>query len=108
MNSVATMNYSSIKKVETLRDVPAAFHPNQILNPSSEFYVERDDLQLKMLFKRLVNAQANMHAFLCGHRGSGKTTELLRICRDQSINEKYVIDHRVMKGIPISSQAPGL
>lgn len=89
MNPVVTMNYSPIKKVESLKDVPAAFHPNQILNPDSEFYVERDDLQLKLLFKRLVNAPSNMHAFLCGHRGSGKTTELLRICRNREINEKY-------------------
>jgi len=31
-----------------------------------------------------------LHAFLCGHRGSGKSTELKRLCLDKEIQDKYL------------------
>jgi hypothetical protein len=54
----------------------------------ANFYIPRDEDGLRQLTKKLLRKR-RFHGFLCGHVGSGKTTELLRLTRDEKINAFY-------------------
>lgn len=65
------------------------FDPLLLVNPESPQYIQRKDRELQRLFFDLKHSTKVVHAFLCGHRGSGKTTELSRLCLNKDIIEKY-------------------
>lgn len=67
------------------------FDPIMAVDPSSEFYVPRSDIRLQQLTHQLKRSPTKIHAFLCGHRGSGKTTELRRLSSLEEIKEKFLI-----------------
>lgn len=78
------------RAAESLEDFEAAFDPILAVDPESRFYVPRHDYKLQRLAARLKsNRTTSFHAFLCGHRGSGKTTELRRLCQDRELTERY-------------------
>lgn len=80
---------ADLKPAKNLEEVWVIFDPTLTLDPRTEYYVKRTDPELQKLFFDLKNSNNHVHAFLCGHRGSGKTTELNRLCLDQEINDKY-------------------
>lgn len=82
--------FSTITPAATMLEVWEVFEPTLVLNPNSEFYIPRTDPKLQKLTFDLKQSKADLHAFLCGHRGSGKTTELNRLCLDQEIQDKYL------------------
>lgn len=65
------------------------FDPTKTLDPRTGYYIRRTDPELQKLFFDLKKTDSQVKAFLCGHRGSGKTTELNRLCLDADINDKY-------------------
>lgn len=66
------------------------FDPTLEIDPDSPLYVPRNDHQLRRLSLDLQRCSGSHHAFLCGHRGSGKTTELKRLRRESAILERYL------------------
>lgn len=86
---VEQSKYTNITPAKTLQDVWQNFDPTLIIDPDSEQYIPRIDSALQKLSFTLINSKHNIHAFLCGHRGSGKTTELNRLCMDEKIKIKY-------------------
>lgn len=81
--------FSEITPAETLKDIRKNFDPTSSVDPNSPFYIKRDETKLQELLYNLKTTTGDMHSFLSGHRGSGKTTELLRICLDEDIRKKY-------------------
>jgi len=79
-----------LKPATNLDEVWEIFDPNLEIDPSSHFYVPREDHHLQRLTFDLKKAQRPLHAFLCGHSGSGKTTELKRLRSDPELLERYV------------------
>lgn len=88
-NSFSSFQYTDLTPATTLREVRRNFDPQTVVDPNSEFYIKRTDPGLKMLAFQLADAIGITHAFLCGHGGSGKTTELNRLCNDPEILERY-------------------
>ncbi|MDM8524379.1 hypothetical protein QUF80_13510 [Desulfococcaceae bacterium HSG8] len=81
--------FSDLSPAKTLEEVYKVFNPNLPISPDSEYYLPRTAPGIKMLAFHLKMADDYLHMFLCGHRGSGKTTEFKRICMDPEISEKY-------------------
>jgi hypothetical protein len=81
--------FPTITPAGTLLEVWKVFEPTLVVDPKSEFYIPRTDPKLRKLTFDLKQSEADLHAFLCGHRGSGKTTELNRLCLDQGLQDKY-------------------
>lgn len=79
---------SSLAPARTLDEVWSVFDPTLAVNPNSHLYVPRTDPQLQKLRFDLLHAPEYLHGFLCGHRGSGKTTELRRLCQDPEIQQR--------------------
>ncbi|PCI25555.1 MAG: hypothetical protein COB67_10655 [SAR324 cluster bacterium] len=92
MNDRSTLDfqYTDLTPVKSLEEAWVSFNPNNVVDPRSEFYIPRTDPALSKLTFRLRRTQGVTHAFLCGHRGSGKTTELNRLCSDPEILKKYI------------------
>lgn len=78
------------RKAQTLEEVWANFDPTLAVDPATQFYIARQDDRLHSLRFELMRARGDFHAFLCGHRGSGKTTELKRLAADEEIGEKFL------------------
>lgn len=74
----------------SLQDIYRLFDPDLAVDPASDFYIPRSDPELQKLGRELQRRQEPMHAFLCGHRGSGKTTELHRLRLDEQIQRRYL------------------
>lgn len=85
----ADFEFQTIVPASNLNEVMEVFEPTLVINPASEFYIPRTDPRLQKLTFDLKQSKGDLHAFLCGHRGSGKTTELNRLCHDQEIRDKY-------------------
>lgn len=81
--------FSSITPATDLESMWTNFDPLLLVDPGSPQYVPRKDAALKKLVFELQHANNPVHGFLCGHRGSGKTTELSRICMDPAIQVKF-------------------
>ncbi len=81
--------FTDITPANTLEEVWKNFDPTLVLDPESEQYVPRTERGLQKLAFKLKHATNPVHAFLCGHRGSGKTTELNRLCMDDAIQAKF-------------------
>ncbi len=81
--------FATITPATTMLEVWQVFEPTLVVDPTSEFYIPRTDPKLQKLTFDLKH-KANLHAFLCGHRGSGKTTELNRLCLDREIRDTYL------------------
>lgn len=75
---------------KSLQEIWAIFDPTLAVDPRSKLYIPRTDPELQKLCFELKQTQDYMHAFLCGHRGSGKTTELHRLRLDEHIQQKYL------------------
>ena len=88
-SSCGDLSFSVITPATTLQELLEVFDPTLVVNPVSEFYVPRTDPKLQKLNFVLKQSKVDLHAFLCGHRGSGKTTELNRLCLDKDIEKKY-------------------
>ncbi len=83
----ATMPHAPAANLDQALDI---FDPTLAVEPGSDLYIPRNDQQIeKLLFDLKRSRSGLVHAFLCGHRGSGKTTELRRLCQDAEINAKY-------------------
>ncbi len=82
-------NTHAYEPARTLKEVMRVFDPNRTVDPRSSFYVRRPDLGLRKLSFKLGDSESPLYAFLCGHRGSGKTTELKRLLATQEISERY-------------------
>lgn len=89
-DSCGNFSFAAITPATTLQEVWEVFEPTLVLNPTTEFYIPRTDPKLQKLTFDLKQTKADIHAFLCGHRGSGKTTELNRLCHDPEIQGKYL------------------
>ncbi|GFO54847.1 hypothetical protein GMSM_18540 [Geomonas sp. Red276] len=88
-NGCCDIQFRSIVPAKTLKDVWDVFEPTLLIDPRSEFYISRTDPKLQKLSFDLKQSRNDLHAFLCGHRGSGKTTELNRLCHDPEIQSTY-------------------
>jgi hypothetical protein len=77
-----------LSPAKTLDEVLDLFEPTTEIDLQSNFYVPRDETGLTKLTKKL-KRNKQFHGFLCGHVGSGKTTELMRLAVDDKINELY-------------------
>lgn len=82
--------FSEITPATNLDQVYDCFDPILSVDPTSEFYIPRNDQELHKLCFQLKRSKTPLKAFLCGHRGSGKTTELQKLCLDTEIGEKYL------------------
>ncbi|MCK4761440.1 MAG: hypothetical protein KAW12_04510 [Candidatus Aminicenantes bacterium] len=80
---------TDITPAKNLDEIWKNFDPMLTMDPRTEFYIQRTDPEIRKLFFDLKKSQGIIHAFLCGHRGSGKTTELNRLCQDEDIQNKY-------------------
>lgn len=89
-NTCSDFNFLTINPATTLIEVWDVFDPTRAVDPASEFYIPRIDPKLQNLSFKLKNMAADLHAFLCGHRGSGKSTELKRLCLDAEIQAKFI------------------
>ncbi len=89
MNEQNNFEFPPFLPATNLKEVRINFDPTRAVDPDSEYYIPRTDPQLGMLSFELEGAHSPIHAFLCGHRGSGKTTELKRLCMDPKIITKY-------------------
>ncbi len=69
-------HFPPLTPATTLNEVWEVFDPTRAVDPTTEFYIPRIDPKLQNLAFKLKHMAADLHAFLCGHRGSGKTTEL--------------------------------
>ena len=88
-----TANHPAFSEIEPATDLDSMwvnFDPLLIISPRSPQYIQRKDPKLQELFFQLERTKNPVHAFLCGHRGSGKTTELSRLCMDQTIQKKFL------------------
>ena len=65
------------------------FNPANIISSQSSFYVERSENSLQKLPFELEESNGAFKGFLCGHVGSGKTTELLRLCEDPALKQQF-------------------
>lgn len=81
--------FQSIVPAASLKEIWDVFEPTLLIDPTSEFYIQRTDPKLQKLTFDLKQTRSDLHAFLCGHRGSGKTTELNRLCHDKEIQVNY-------------------
>ncbi len=86
-----------ITKVATnLDELWDNFDPALAVDPESEFYVHRtDEDELGRLCFELVRVKpdAIFHGFLCGHGGSGKSTELRRLARNPKVRQHFLPIH---------------
>ncbi|MCP4115531.1 MAG: AAA family ATPase [Desulfobacteraceae bacterium] len=82
-------NFTTLTPAKTIEEVWQNFDPTLIIDPASEQYIPRTDPELQKLSFNLKHSRHHIHAFLCGHRGSGKTTELNRLCLDEKITQKF-------------------
>jgi len=78
------------EKASSLRDLRIVFDPQLAVDPKSDLYVERNEPSLQRLKLDLDGCIEPLHAFLCGHRGSGKTTELRRLAASEGIQQRYL------------------
>ncbi len=83
------LHFDKIEPARDLEEVWANFAVHLLVNPESEQYVPRTDRAIQKLTRHLVRSSASMQVFLCGHGGSGKTTELNRLCMNAEIREKF-------------------
>ena len=87
--------YSVTQVAGNLDEVWDNFDPARTVEPESQFYVAREDDELgRLSFElRQLKSLVTFKAFLCGHGGSGKTTELKRLARDPAITERFLPVH---------------
>lgn len=91
MNDTASDLRYIERPARSLEDFEATFDPTLAVDPESRFYVPRTDVRLRRMVRRLrQGADRPQHLFLCGHRGSGKTTELLNLQQKDELQESYV------------------
>lgn len=88
-NGCCDNQFRSIVPATTLKEIWEVFEPTLLIDPLSEFYIHRTDPKLQKLSFDLKQRKNDLHAFLCGHRGSGKTTELNRLCHDRELQADY-------------------
>ncbi len=79
---------SALSPAKNLDEVLDLFELTTDVNVQSDFYVPRDEDGLRKLTKKLIRNR-QFHGFLCGHVGSGKTTELIRLTQDEKIKDLY-------------------
>lgn len=82
-------DFITITPAKTLEEVWHNFDPTLVIDPASEQYIPRTDSKLQKLSFDLKHSNHHMQVFLCGHRGSGKTTELHLLCQDEKIIDKF-------------------
>lgn len=83
------------KKANNLKDAWHNFDPDLTL-PMPEgqaFYVKREKYSLAGLRLNLLRAKQTKKYFVCGHKGSGKSTELNRLAADKELQERFKIIH---------------
>jgi hypothetical protein len=89
------------KKAQDLEAAWQNFEPSLNLPfPEGEpFFVHREDKNLKRLRRDILRSVENVKTFfLCGHTGSGKTTELNRLEKDPELNDKFYTIFTSSKG----------
>ncbi len=74
----------------SLEEIFVLFDPTLEVDPSGPLYIPRTEVGLQRLAFDLRMCRTHMHAFLCGHRGSGKSTELRRLIRDPAIEQNFL------------------
>jgi hypothetical protein len=85
---MATKATTLVEAMATFDPAPIEFEPGA----SPTFYVEREDRPLDLLRVRLLMGTGRgQKLLLAGHRGSGKSTELNRLCVDPDIQRCYEI-----------------
>ncbi len=72
-----------------LAGIRRIFHPAIVVDPGTDLYEPRNEVELTKLAMDLADAVAPIHAFVCGHRGSGKSTELGRLVARPEMREAY-------------------
>lgn len=79
---------SPAKELEQVLDL---FEPTTEVDATLEsaFYVDRNEDGLKKLTRKL-ERNKRFHGFLCGHVGSGKSTELRRLTTNEKIKALYL------------------
>jgi hypothetical protein len=80
---------TALKPAQDLDEMWEIFDPATTVDATSAFYVPRNEDGLRNLTFNLKKTKRHFHGFLCGHVGSGKTTELHRLRHDPKINELY-------------------
>ncbi len=84
-----TPNDGSLSPASSLEEIFTLFDPTLEIDPEGQFYIPRTDHDLQKLSFDLRRCPAHLHAFLCGHRGSGKTTELKRLVKQPVVLERF-------------------
>ncbi|MFT4927185.1 MAG: hypothetical protein ACI8WB_003291 [Phenylobacterium sp.] len=80
---------TALRPAQNLDEIWDIFDPSAVVDTNSDFYIQRSEDGLKKLTFNLKRNKRHFHGFLCGHVGSGKTTELRRLAEDDKINELY-------------------
>ncbi|MDI6736364.1 MAG: AAA family ATPase [bacterium] len=83
------------QKAESLEDAWYNFDPDLTLPiPEGQaFYVERGKHSLSRLKSNLLRAKQPKKYFVCGHKGSGKSTELNYLAADEELPKRFKIVH---------------
>jgi Cdc6-like AAA superfamily ATPase len=86
---------TTLKKASTLKEVHALFDPVRYLSTDEElekFYVDRKSYirdEIMTLLDESLDAKKAVHLFFTGHRGSGKSTEINKLCSD--LDDKFFV-----------------
>lgn len=94
--------FSDIKPANTLVELREAFDPAAIMDPNSKLYVPRHELALQRLWSDLRERKTPFQGFLCGHRGSGKTTEFFRLLQDEELQQQYLMVYLTAQDFPVT------
>jgi len=93
-------------KAGNLEDAWYNFEPSLSLPfPKGEpFFVQRDDYTLERMRKNIIRHKGTVKKFfLCGHTGSGKSTELNRLAQDRELNETFFVIKALAEGLDINN-----
>jgi hypothetical protein len=88
-------HFMEFKKAENLEDAWYNFDPDLTLPipKGKAFYVERERYSLARLKSNLLRTKQSKKYFVCGHKGSGKSTELNYLAADRELQQRFKIVH---------------
>ena len=72
-----------------IKQIWRIFNPTHMISAQSSFYVQRNEHNLRKLTFDLQESDEPFKGFLCGHVGSGKTTELRKLHQDPQLQQQF-------------------
>ena len=89
LKTLIATTMTDLKPASNIKELWRIFNPTNVISSQSSFYVERTEHNLQKLSLDLEESDGAFKGFLCGHVGSGKTTELLKLCQDSDLQQQF-------------------